>query len=62
MFALRKTGDWDIFLGHPEQASAETGGADQWVLKRRELPGFAGVNKVTSASLAKEKECMCVRV
>jgi len=29
---------------------AETGGADQWVLKRRELPGFARVNKVTSAS------------
>jgi len=47
----RETGDWDIFLGSPERARAETGGADQWVLKRRELPGFARVNKVTSASL-----------
>jgi len=27
-----------------KQARAETGGADQWVLKRRELPGFAIVN------------------
>jgi len=26
-------------------------GADQWVLNRRELPVFARVNKVTSASL-----------
>ena len=51
MFELRETGDWDIFLGPPERARAETGGADQWVLKRRELPGFARVNKVTSASL-----------
>jgi len=48
---LRETGDWDIFLGPPEGARAETGGADQWVLKRRELPGFARVNKVTFASL-----------
>jgi len=40
MFELRETGDWDIFLGPPERARAETGGADQWVLKRRELPGF----------------------
>jgi len=30
---------------------AETGGANQWVLKWRELPGFARVNKVTSTSL-----------
>jgi len=51
MFELRETGDWDIFQGPPERARAETGGADQWVLKRRELPGFARVNKVTSASL-----------
>ena len=51
MFELRETCDWDIFLGPPERARAETGGADQWVLKRRELPGFARVNKVTSASL-----------
>ena len=29
----------------------ETGGADQWVLKRRECSGLARVNKVTSASL-----------
>jgi len=45
MFELRETGDWDIFLGPPERARAKTGGADQWVLKRRELPGFARVNK-----------------
>ena len=51
MFELRETGDWDIFLGPPERARAETGGADQWVLKRRECSGFARVNKVTSASL-----------
>jgi len=46
---------WDWWLGHlprsPERARVETGGADLWVLKRRELPGFARVNKVTSASL-----------
>ena len=30
---------------------AETGGAAQCVLRRRELPGFARVNKVISASL-----------
>jgi len=40
-----------IFLGPPERARTETSGADQWVLKRRELPGFARVNKVTSISL-----------
>jgi len=51
MFQLRETGDWDIFLGPPERARAETGGADRWVLKRRECSGFARVNKVTSASL-----------
>ena len=51
MCELRETGDWDIFPGPPERARAETGGADQWVLKRRELSGFARVNKVTSASL-----------
>ena len=51
MFELRESGDWDIFLGPPERARAETGGADQWVLKRRECSGFARVNKVTSASL-----------
>ena len=34
-----------------ERARVETGGADQWVLKRRECSGFARVNKVTSASL-----------
>jgi len=45
MFELREVGDWDIVLGLPERARAETGGADQWVLKRRELPGFARVNK-----------------
>ena len=47
MFKLRETGDWDFFLGPPEQARAETGGADQWVLKRKELPGFAIVNEKT---------------
>ena len=41
----------DIFLGLPERARAETGGADQWVLKWRECLGFARVNQVTSASL-----------
>jgi len=50
MSELRETGDWNIFLGPPERARAETGGADQSVLKRRKLPGFARVNKVTSAS------------
>jgi len=35
---------WDWWLGHlsPELARAETGGADQWVLKRRELSGLPG--------------------
>jgi len=51
MFELRETGDWDIFLGPPERARAETGGSDQWVLKRREYSGFTRVNKVTSTSL-----------
>ena len=44
MFELHETGDGDIFLGPLERARAETGGADQWVLKRRELPGLAIVN------------------
>ena len=51
MFELRETVDWDIFLGPPERAGAQTGGADQWVFKRRERSGFSRVNKVTSASL-----------
>ena len=51
MFELRETGDRDIFLGPLERARAETGGADQWVLKWRECSGFARVNKVTSSSL-----------
>ena len=51
MIELRETGDWDIFLGPPERARAETGGADKWVSKRRELLVFARVNKVTSTSL-----------
>jgi len=29
MFELRETCEWDIFLGPPERARAETGGADQ---------------------------------
>jgi len=44
IFELRETGDWDIFLGPPERARAETGGADQWVLKRMDCSGFARVN------------------
>jgi len=51
MFELRETGDWDIFLGLPERARVETGGADQWVLKRREFSGLVRVNNVTSTSL-----------
>ena len=51
IFELHETGDWDIFLGPQERARAETGGADQWVLKRRECSGVVRVNKVTSASL-----------
>ena len=51
MFELRETGDWDIFLGPPERARAQTGGTDQWVSKRRESQGFGRVNQVSSASL-----------
>jgi len=51
MFESRETGDGDIFLGLPERARAETSRADQCVLKRRELLGFARVSKLTSASL-----------
>ena len=51
MFELRETCDWDIFLGPLERARAETGGVDQWVLKRRKYSGFNRGNKVTSASL-----------
>jgi len=36
IFELLETGNSDIFLGPPERA--ETGGAEQWLLKRRELP------------------------
>ena len=52
MFELRESGDRDIFLDPPERARAETGGADQWVLKLRELEysGFVRVNQVISAS------------
>ena len=28
MFESRETGDWDIFLGPPERARAETGGTE----------------------------------
>jgi len=51
MFELRETGDWDIFLGPPERARAETGGADTWVLKRKEFPGVSIVNEILPASL-----------
>ena len=33
---FNKNSTLQIFLGPPERARAETGGADQWVLKRRE--------------------------
>ena len=42
MFELRETGEWDIFLGPSERARAETGGTDQWVLKRRDAKGLSG--------------------
>ena len=42
MFELRETSDRDIFLGPPERARAETGGADQWVLKRGNAKGLPG--------------------
>jgi len=45
MFEFRKTGDQDMFLSPPERAKAETGGADQLMLKRRDFPGFAIVNE-----------------
>ena len=51
MFELNETGDCDIFLGSPERARAETGGADQRMLKRRELPGFAIVNEKRHARI-----------
>jgi len=47
IFELRETGDWDIFLGPPKRAKAETSGADQWVLKRRKFPGSAIVNEIS---------------
>jgi len=40
MFELRETGDWDIFLSPQEWARVENGGADQWVLKRRDSQGL----------------------
>jgi len=55
LFELRETGDWDIFLGPPERARAETGGADQGVSKRRECQGFARVNQVTSEKGGKKR-------
>jgi len=53
MFELRETGDFDIFLGTQERARAETGGADQRVLKRREFPikGVACIRDVGCAHL-----------
>ena len=45
MFELRETGDWNVFRGPPNGRGVETGWADQWVWKRRELPGFAIVNE-----------------
>jgi hypothetical protein len=49
MFELHGTGD--ILLGPPDRARAETNRADKQVIKQREFPGVARVNKVTSASL-----------
>jgi len=51
MFELRETGDWDIFLSPPEWARAETGGADQCLLKQKEFSRFAIVNEIMPASL-----------
>jgi len=42
MLELRETGDWDIFLGPPELAKAETGGADQWELSEGNAQGLPG--------------------
>ena len=42
MFELRETGDWDIFLGPPEQAKAETGGVNQWVKAEGKLRVYQG--------------------
>jgi len=42
MFELRETGDWDIFLGPPERARAETGGPDQWVKAEGMLRVYQG--------------------
>jgi len=47
-FELHETGDWDLFLGPPERARVETGGADQWLLKRK---WFSVVSDITHASL-----------
>ena len=52
MFDLCETGDCNIFLGLLERARAETCGADQWVLKRRELPGFAIVIEKKTPSVS----------
>jgi len=51
MFELREIDDWDIFLGPPERAGAETGGADQWVVRWREFPWVTFVNEITPASM-----------
>ena len=50
MFELRETGDWDLFLGPPERARAETGGANQWVKAEGTLR-VSRVNQVTPAFL-----------
>ena len=42
MFELRETGDWDPFLGSPERARAETGGASQRVKAKGILRGCQG--------------------
>jgi len=42
----RATGNRTVISTNPpERMKAETGGADQWVLKRRELPGFVIVDE-----------------
>ena len=42
--ATRETGDWNPVISLLERAGAESGGAEQWGLKRREVPGFVLVH------------------
>ena len=51
MFELRETGDWDIFLGPPERARTETGGANQWVKAKGMLRVCQGEQSILTHSL-----------